>query len=229
MPKLFIVATPIGNLKDITLRAIETLRSVDLILCEDTRRAKKLLETYDIKTKLMSYHQHSTQSKVGEISELLREYDTALITDSGTPGICDPGNKLIAELVRENLNIEIVPIPGASAVTALASVSGCNTDSYTFLGFLPHKKGKETLLKFIAEANTPVIFFESPYRIFKTLERLKELLDPDRKIVLGRELTKLHETIYRGNTQQVIDLLKATSSKGEFVIMIDKKTKKTTL
>jgi 16S rRNA (cytidine1402-2'-O)-methyltransferase len=221
MAKLYIVATPIGNLKDITLRALEVLKEVDLILCEDTRVTRKLLEHYDIKTGIESYHQHSKISKINHIIDLLKQgKNLALVSDSGTPGISDPGNKLISTLVNEQVsNLEIVPISGSSAITALASISGFPMDKFLFMGFPPHKKGRQTMFKEIAESKYPVIIYESVHRITKTLRELKEFDDFD--IVIGRELTKKFETIYRGKISEIINKIEP---RGEFVIALWKKS-----
>ena len=216
MNKLYIVATPIGNLKDITIRALHILAEVDLILCEDTRMTKKLLNHYDIKTRVESYHQHSKLKKVNYIIDLLKQgKNLALVSDSGTPGISDPGNKLIEELKDIT---EIIPIPGPNAVATIASVSGFPMDKFVFLGFPPHKKARNKFFKEVAESKHPVILYESPYRILKTLKELSELKDFD--IVVGRELTKKFETIYRGKARNIIKQIKP---KGEFVIVISNK------
>jgi len=227
---LYIVATPIGNLKDITLRALDTLTQVDLILCEDTRQTQKLLNHYNIKTPTLSYHQHSKLTKTEQIIKLLKDgKNLALVTDAGTPGISDPGGRLIKEIVGANCrpsddlpqgdNSPIVPIPGPSALTCAASISGLPTDSFLFLGFLPTKKGRETLFKEIAVSKRTVAFYESTHRIEKTLESLKEHI-PNRQIVVCRELTKIYESIYRGTPSEVLEKLKKDSTKGEFVIII---------
>ncbi|MFZ5559266.1 MAG: 16S rRNA (cytidine(1402)-2'-O)-methyltransferase [Patescibacteria group bacterium] len=221
MPKLFIVATPIGNLKDISLRALHTLEEVDLILCEDTRVTKKLLDYYNIKTPVESYHQHSKIKKINYIIDLLKQgKNLALVSDSGTPGISDPGNKLIEILVIQLPKIEIIPIPGASAIATLASISGFPMDKFIFLGFPPHKKGRQKFFKEVAEYKYPVILYESPYRILKTLKELNNFGNFD--IVVGRELTKMFETIYRGEIKDVISQLEKSKIKGEFVIVIRK-------
>ncbi|MEK7653333.1 MAG: 16S rRNA (cytidine(1402)-2'-O)-methyltransferase [Patescibacteria group bacterium] len=219
--KLYVVATPIGNLGDITLRALAVLKSVDFIACEDTRISKKLLDHYGIATKMISYHQHSGAGKIGFLIDILKEgKKIALITDAGTPGISDPGNKLIAEVVEKlGDRYEIISIPGASAVAAALSVSGLPTDKFLFLGFLPHKKGRETIFKRILESNETIVFYESTHRIEKTLERLIKLM-PERKMVICRELTKKFETIYRGTAREILDALKKSSEKGEFVVII---------
>src|SRR3989344_765243 len=186
MPTLYIVATPIGNLEDITLRALRVLKEVDLILCEDTRVTKRLLEKYEIKTPTMSYHAQSKLSKVEKIFALLEEgKNLALVSDAGTPTISDPGCLLVSQIrqhfmSRSNLDIEevkIAPIPGPSAVLAALSISGFPSSEFLFLGFLPHKKGRETLFKEIAVSKRTVVFYESPHRIIKTLESLKHHLD----------------------------------------------------
>lgn len=221
MPSLFIVGTPIGNLKDISERALSTLSSVDIILCEDTRVTKKLLNTYKIKTDVLSYHQHSGQSKSKKIIELLEEgKNIALVTDAGTPGISDPGGMLVKELVEHfGDGLIISPIPGSCAAIVALSVSGFQADEFLFLGFPPHKKGRQTFFDKLLEMKTTVVFYESTHRIFKTLEEIESRM-PDRKLVVGRELTKMHETIYRGTASEVTEQLKSSSIKGEFVIVL---------
>jgi len=219
MSKLYIVATPIGNLKDITLRALHVLENVDLILCEDTRVTKKLLNHYSIETPVESYHQHSKISKVNKIINLLEQgKNLALVSDSGTPGISDPGNKLIEEI--KNI-AEIIPIPGPNAVATIASISGFPMDKFVFLGFPPHKKGRNKFFKEVAEYKYSVIIYESPHRIIKTLNELEKLGEFD--IGIGRELTKKFETIYRGKIKDIIKQLEKEKPKGEFVIVIKKK------
>ena len=217
MAKLYIIATPIGNLKDISIRALHVLEEVDLILCEDTRVSKKLLDYYNIKTLVESYHQHSNIKKLEYIKNLLKQgKNLALVSDSGTPGISDPGNKLISILVGESVsNLEIIPIPGPSAISAIASISGFPMDKFVFMGFPPHKKGRQKFFREVAEQKYPVIIYESPYRIIKTLKELNNFGDFD--IVVGRELTKMFETIYRGKISEIIDKIKP---KGEFAIAI---------
>jgi 16S rRNA (cytidine1402-2'-O)-methyltransferase len=227
--KLYIVATPLGNLGDITLRALEVLKSVPLIACEDTRVSQKLLSHYEIKTKMISYHQHSTASKVDFLLNKLEQVEEmAVITDAGTPGISDPGNLLVEAVVKKFGNAcEIIPIPGPSAIIALLSVSGLPTDSFLFLGFVPHKKGKETMLKRIIESKETIIFYESTHRIIKTLQKMKEMMplgaDNNRRMVVGRELTKKFETIYRGTINQVLEKLSMDITKGEFVVILEGK------
>ncbi len=221
---LYVVATPIGNLKDITLRALEVLRSVDLILTEDTRVAKKLLDHYGIKKPLLSYHQHSKLERINEIVQLLRSgKNLALISDAGTPGISDPGGKLIEKL-KENLKeIKIVPIPGPSAIVAAASVSGFPMDRFLFLGFCPKKKKRKKFFNEVLSSKYPVIFYESPHRLIKTLTELSsmaKILNLRVKIVIAKELTKKFETIFRGEIEKVIEQLQKEKIKGEFVLIV---------
>jgi len=218
---LYLVSTPIGNLSDITIRAINTLRESDYILCEDTRISKRLLDKYKINKPLISYFQHSKISKVNMIIELLREGKSlALISDAGTPGISDPGNKLIEQVLSQlGEQIEIVPIPGASAVITALSISGLPTDKFVFYGFLPHKKGKETILKEIIVSKYTSVFYESTHRIIKTLTKLNEL-GLEKHVVVCRELTKKFETVYRGKIDSVLEQLQNDKVKGEFVVII---------
>jgi len=209
MATLYIVATPIGNLEDITLRAIRILQEVDLILCEDTRVTGKLLQKYDIDTPRDSYHAHSQKSKVDKVIKLLEEgKDIALVSDAGTPTISDPG-VLLVQQVKEKFEDEVavIPIPGASALVAALSSSGISSAEFTFLGFLPHKKGRETLFKEIAETNRTVVFYESTHRIMKTLESLEEHLDDGRKVTIARELTKIHEEFLSGTPEELKKIL----------------------
>jgi 16S rRNA (cytidine1402-2'-O)-methyltransferase len=220
MGTLFIIATPIGNLKDITLRALETLKEVDVVLAEDTRVTKKLLVHYEIKTPLLSYHQHSKESVMEKALQLLFEgKDLALVSDAGTPGICDPGNELIAFLLKRNSEIQIVPIPGASAITTLLSIAGIGTDKFLFLGYPPHKKGRKKFFEEVVASKHPVLFYESPHRIMKSLKEM-EALDPKLFLVVGRELTKQFETIYRGSSKEIQKKLEENPIKGEFVLLV---------
>jgi len=225
MSKLYVVATPIGNLEDITLRALRALKEVDLILCEDTRVTKRLLERYEIHTPTMSYHAQSKLSKVEKIFALLEEgKNLALVSDAGTPTISDPGCLLVAQ-IREKFGdtIPIVPIPGPSAVLSALSVSGFPTSEFLFLGFLPHKKGRETLFKEIAASKRTVVFYESPHRILKTLESLKNHLHPKRRILVARELTKIYEEVFIGEPEQVITHFQNHPDRvrGEFVVAVE--------
>ena len=217
---LFVVGTPIGNLEDITLRAISTLQNVDLILAEDTRNSKKLLSAHNIDTKMMSYHEHSNEKETKRIISLLLDgKNLALISDAGTPTISDPGYGLIRDCIKKE--IKIIPIPGASAITTAMSVSGLPSDSFTFFGFLPKKKGRIKKIKELLNVDNTIILFESPFRLEKTLNQLKEYLG-NRSVVVGRELTKLYEEIIRGNLEDVIKYFSKSKVKGEIVIMIGK-------
>lgn len=217
--KLYIVATPIGNLKDITLHAIEILKMVDLILCEDTRVTRRLLEHYDIYKPTVSFHQHSSPAKIKEIiKQLTIGKNIALVTDAGTPGISDPGNLLVEKLVVDALPFAINPIPGPSALTAALSISGFPTDKFYFAGFPPHKNKRQKFFRELAGRGETVIFYESPHRIKKCLNELKIVLEPARKLVIGRELTKQFETIYRGTIEEILKM--NVPEKGEFVIVI---------
>lgn len=219
--KLYIVATPIGNLQDITFRAIETLKNVDFILCEDTRVTKNLLNHYEINRPLISYHQHTDERKVKEIIGLLEDgKNLALVTDAGTPGISDPGNLLIKSLVK-NMVSEIIPIPGASAVVSALSIAGFPTDKFVFMGFPPHKNKRQKFFKEVAAAEYTVVFYESGHRILKCLQELKENLEASRSVIVCRELTKKFETIYRGTVDQIIE--KMTDERGEFVVVVNQK------
>ena len=216
---LYIVATPIGNLEDITLRAIRILKEVDFILCEDTRVTKRLLEKYGIQTPTKSYHQHSRENKTQEILDfLVQGKNMALVTDAGTPGISDPGNKLIERIV--SIGIKFVPIPGPSALGAMISVAGIDMQNFFFMGFPPHKKGRETFFKKVAGENIPVVYYESTHRIAKNLDLLMKI-DNTKKIIVGKELTKMFEEIIRGNIMEILEYFKRYPEKikGEFVII----------
>jgi len=217
---LFIVATPIGNLGDITFRAVEILKSVDFILCEDTRETSKLLAHYKIEKPLISYHQHSKLQKLEQIKDLLAQgKNLALVSDAGTPGIFDPGNQLVEYIAKNLPDTKIVPIPGASAVISALSVSGFPTDKFLFLGFPPHKKGRNKYWQEVKGAGHTVAFYESKYRIIKSLEELKTAVG-DAEIVVCRELTKMFETVYRGSISEVLDEFKKTTPRGEYVVVV---------
>ena len=218
--KLFVVATPIGNLQDISFRAIETLKKVNCIFAEDTRTSKKLINHYDIDTKLYSYHDHSSEKEIARLLDILKDHkDVALISDAGTPTISDPGYSLIRQCINEG--IDIIPIPGASALTAAISVSGLPSDAFAFIGFLPTKKGRKKKISSLENLDMTIVLFESPHRLIKTLNQLKEALG-ERPIVVARELTKLYEEIIRGNFSSAIEFFEAKKIKGEIVIMIGK-------
>jgi len=230
MSVLRIVATPIGNLEDLTLRALRILKESAFVLCEDTRVTKKLLDHYQIKTPTISYHQHSGEIKAEKILALLRDgRDLALVTDAGTPGISDPGGKLVS-LVRSELGRQVLieSVPGVAALTAAVSITGAGFDRFLFLGFLPHKKGRQTMLKEIFSSLYPTIVYESKHRIIKLLEELTKM-SSDKKsplnVAVARELTKLHESFYQGSPAEILAELQkdANNLKGEFVVLINKK------
>ena len=213
------VGTPIGNLEDMTFRAVRILQSVQVIACEDTRVSKRLLDHYAIQKPLVACHEHSHEAAHARLIERLRTgASIAYISDAGTPGVNDPGGKLVAAAFAASIKVET--IPGPSALTAAISVCGFPMDEFVYLGFVPHKKGRETMFREIAARPTPSACFESTHRIEKTLAALAKVLDPGRVICVGRELTKLHETIYRGSIDEVQKALQATSTKGEFVVII---------
>lgn len=217
---LYIVATPIGNLEDITLRALRILKEVDLVACEDTRVTRKLLNHYTIATQAIVYHQHTKDDKIQKIiDQILEGKNVALVTDAGTPGVSDPGNILVAEAIAND--IVVLPIPGASALASIISIAGIDMQQFTFLGFPPHKKGRETYFKKVSASEIPVIFYESPHRVIKNLEMLAKF-STDKKIILGRELTKMFEEVVRGNIAEVLEYFEKNPSKikGEFVIVV---------
>jgi len=223
---LYIVATPIGNLEDITMRAVRTLKEADLIFCEDTRTTKKLLDHYKIVAETRSFYK---SGKRGDrkpepnfdyvLEELKNGKNIAFVTDAGTPGISDPGNRLVSKIVENG--IAVIPIPGASALTTLASISGIDLTKFVFLGFPPHKKGRETFFKEVAILKYPVIYYESPHRLIKNLE-LMQKLDIQKNIILGRELTKMFGEVVRGSVSEVLDYFEDNKDKarGEIAVII---------
>lgn len=223
MAILYVVATPIGNLGDITYRAVEILKTVGLIACEDTRHSKILLDKYQIKTPTVSYHQHSTINKIGYIINQLKSgKNVAIITDAGTPGISDPGSVLISEAVKNKIKVE--PIPGSSAIITALSASGLPGHSFLFLGFLPKKKGRQTLFRNLMKASQleiydSVVIYESPYHLVRTLQDL-QLVIGNKEVVVCRELTKKFEEIIRGQIHEVISHFQKQAPKGEFVIIM---------
>lgn len=223
MSELFIVSTPIGNLEDFSFRGVKTLKSVDFIVCEDTRHAKILLEKYEITDiPLLSFHARSSDKKAEEICEKLqRGKSGALISDAGTPGISDPGFKLIKVCLEKN--IKLVPIPGASAFLTLLSVSGFPIDKFYFGGFLPHKKGRQTILKNLKESDISNVFYESVHRFPRLLTELESFVGGTRKICVGRELTKFYEEIFRGTVLEAQAHFSEKNIKGEFVVLIGPK------
>jgi 16S rRNA (cytidine1402-2'-O)-methyltransferase len=252
MSTLYIVGTPIGNLEDISMRAIRILGEVDFVLCEDTRVTGVLLNRYGIRTKMISYHQHSDENKNRQILQLLGEGKSlALVSDAGTPGISDPGGRLVQDVIERFGNdgdVKIESVPGPSAVTAALSISGIATDKFIFLGFLPNKKGRQSFLDRIPETNDPIVIYESKHRIIKLLQELIHLnekstvynlklaeMDPyqrkknnlERKrqvssVVVCRELSKMHETVYRGDLDSIIKRIEENKDdqRGEFVVIV---------
>lgn len=239
MTHLYIIGTPIGNLEDVSIRAFRILKEADFVLCEDTRVTKRLLDYYNIKTPTISYHQHSRLSKVQRILKLLEEGNNlALVSDSGTPGISDPGGKLVDRIRREKgEEVKIECIPGPSAVTAALSISGMPADKFLFLGFPPHKKGRQKFLHRIMAEEYPVVVYESKHRIMKFLNELKTGLEENGEevktkqkettlVAVCRELSKIYETVYRGGIEEVVDQMDTEKKgnkedqKGEFVIII---------
>ena len=218
--KLYIVATPIGNLEDITLRALRILKEVATIACEDTRVTRKLLNHYNVTTHCVAYHQHSGADKTEQLVEkILAGEDMALVTDAGTPGVSDPGNILVEAAI--SAGIIVLPIPGASAIASMVSVAGIDMQQFTFLGFPPHKKGRETYFKKVAASEIPIIYYESPHRVLKNLEMLSKF-SIDKKIILGRELTKMFEQVLRGSIEDILKYFNdnPTKVKGEYVIIV---------
>jgi len=250
MGKIYMVATPIGNLADITMRAIDILSSVDLILAEDTRITRKLLDKYNIKTPLQSYHAHSShEKKLLILNKLMQGESIALVTDAGTPGISDPGNELLDFLYeqiphqvrddsrkhngnvippvrriggdRDPGSIQIIPIPGVSSLTAALSISGFKTGSFTFLGFWPKSTNKH-YLDIVKNAEFTVCYFDSPHRVLKNLYKLAEVVNKNRRVLVSRELTKIYETKYRGTISEVIKMLEEEKKlKGEIVVVVE--------
>ena len=220
---LYIVATPIGNLEDITLRAINILKNVDIIAAEDTRHTLKLLNHFEISKPLISYHRHNEDTKTEIlIKELINGKDIALVSDAGTPGICDPGEEIIKECIEQN--IEVIPIPGACAMINALICSGISTKEFIFIGFLPlNKKLRKEKLEEIQKANKTLILYEAPHKLESTLKDLKPILE-DRKIVLAREITKIHEEFIRGDIDFLIE--KSKEIKGEIVLIIEANNKK---
>ena len=219
--KLFIVPTPIGNLDDITYRAIETLKNVDLVLAEDTRKSKILFKKHAITTSLKSYHINNEHRVVDlYVASLVDGKKIALVSDAGTPSISDPGFLLIRESIKKN--IEIICLPGATALIPALIMSGLPSEKFVFEGFLPKKKGRDSRLKELAIEKRTVILYESPQRVRKTLEDLKEFFGSDRRISLSREISKIYEETYRGTIEDAIAHFSNKNPKGEFVICIDK-------
>jgi len=222
-PALYLVATPIGNLEDITLRAVRVLKEVDIIACEDTRQTQKLLNHYGITTRTVSYHEHNEMTRAAELVKEMQEgASIALVTDAGMPGISDPGFRLISLTIRHHL--PVVPIPGASAFLSALVASGLPTDSFRFSGFLPAKRGeRRAVLEAIRTSPRTQVFYEAPHRIVEALSDVVEVLGNNRHVVVAREVTKLHEEFLRGRAGEVLETLEARDGvKGEITLLIGK-------
>jgi 16S rRNA (cytidine1402-2'-O)-methyltransferase len=222
-PALYLVATPIGNLEDITLRALRVLKEVDLIACEDTRQTQKLLNHFAITTRTTSYHEHNEMTKSAElVKEMLEGASVALVTDAGMPGISDPGYRLITLAIRHH--VAVVPVPGASAFLAALVASGLPTDSFRFSGFLPAKRGeRRTVLESVKSSPRTQVFYEAPHRIVEAIEDVVEMMGEARHVVVAREVTKIHEEFLRGRAGEVLASLKLRAAvKGEITLLIGK-------
>lgn len=227
MSKLFLVPTPIGNLEDITFRAIKILKEADTILAEDTRKTLILLKHYEISTRMQSHHQFNEHKTLSQIIGRLQSGEViALVTDAGTPGISDPGYLLVRECIKNNIEVEC--LPGATAFVPALVNSGFPCDRFIFEGFLPVKKGRQTKLKQLAENELTAIFYESPHRLLKTLEQFAEYFGNERNVSVSRELTKLYEETQRGSLADIIAYYKDKTIKGEIVIILEGKTDKKT-
>lgn len=217
--KLYLVPTPIGNLEDITLRALNVLKSVDFILCEDTRTTRNLLKHYEIDKRCMAYHIFNEHEQLGHyINQIKACESVALVSDAGTPGISDPGFLIARECIANDIEVEC--LPGATAFVPALVQSGLPCSSFYFYGFLPHKKGKESLLKRVAEMEETVIFYESPHRLLKSLEKMSEIIGPDRKISISKELTKIYNYTFRGTIAEAVEFFGQKEVKGEFVMVL---------
>lgn len=215
---LYIVSTPIGNLEDITFRAVRTLKEVDCIAAEDTRHVRKLLDKYEIKTKVISYHSYSGSTKVDKLVDMMKEgQSVALVSDAGTPGISDPAYSLIKKSIEED--IKISPIPGASSLLAALVMSGKPMNQFLYLGFIPVKKGRQTLLKSLVDEKRTIVIFESPHRILKTLNDFLQYFG-DKEIAIAREITKIYEETLRMNISDAIKHFEEKKAKGEFVLIV---------
>lgn len=221
---LHVVPTPVGNLEDMTLRALRVLKEADLILAEDTRTSSVLLRHYDIHSPMQSYHKFNEHKAVEQLAERMKAGQRmALISDAGTPGISDPGFLLVRECVKNG--IEVQCLPGATAFVPALVASGLPCDRFTFEGFLPQKKGRQSRLKTLAAEERTMVFYESPYRVLKTLEQFREFFGGDRTVAVCREISKIHEQAVRGSIDEAIDHFRTTEPKGEFVIVVGARTK----
>lgn len=220
MSKLILIPTPIGNLGDITLRSIEAIKEVDVLLAEDTRQTAKLLRHLEIDKKMWAHHAHNEHKTTESIIERIKSGDKiGLVSDAGTPGISDPGFLLVRACIKAEVEVET--LPGATALVPALVGSGLPCDKFYFEGFLPHKKGRQTRLKFLAELPCTVVLYESPHRLVKTLEQIVEFMGGEREINVVRELTKMHETFHRGTVEEVLSYFKTHTAKGEIVIVLE--------
>ena len=220
MGKLYIVPTPIGNLEDITLRSLRILQEADLILAEDTRVSRKLLTHYHINKPVLAYHQYNEHKQLTNFLSIIEQHNTlALISDAGTPGISDPGFLLIRACLQNNIEVEC--LPGATAFVPALVNSGFSCDRFYFYGFLPHKKGRKTSIERLSILEETSILYESPFRLLKTLEQLKEIMGAERKVCISRELTKIYEENFRGTIAEAIAYFSAKTIKGEIVVVVE--------
>ena len=220
--KLYLIPTPIGNLEDITLRAIRLLKEVDIVLAEDTRQTKKLFAQYEISTPLYAYHTHNEHRKTEQIIELLQQNQSiALVSDAGTPGISDPGFLLVRACVNNNIEVEC--LPGPTALVAALVASGLPCDRFIFEGFLPQKKGRKTKLEQLSTENRTLLLYESPHRIMKLIDQIELYFGADRKFCIARELSKIHEEFLRGTAKEIKEQIGERKLKGEMVVVIEGK------
>jgi len=220
MGKLFLIPTPVGNLEDITFRAVRLLSETDLILAEDTRKTGILLKHYNISNKLSPFHQFNEHKALQNVVSLLKSsLQIALVTDAGTPGISDPGFLLVRECIKENIEVEC--LPGATAFVPALVLSGLPSDRFVFEGFLPHKKGRASKLEMLRDQKYTMIFYESPHRLVKTLEQLAEVFGPERRVSVSKEISKMHEETVRGPLSEVLGFFLQKLVKGEFVIVLE--------
>lgn len=225
MSKLYVIPTPIGNLEDITFRAVRLLKEVDAVLAEDTRTSKKLFQHYEIDNKLIPYHLNNEHKVVERlVNELQNGIVYGLISDAGTPGISDPGYLLIRECIQNDIEVEC--LPGATAFVPALVASGLPCEKFSYEGFLPHKKGRQTKIQQIADSEKTVVLYESPHRLLKALQQFSEVLSEDRKLAVCRELSKKFEEVVRGTTAELIEHFTTHPVKGEFVIVVEGKSKK---
>lgn len=217
--RIYVIGTPIGNLEDLSFRALRVLKEVCCVICEDTRHTRKLLSAYELSLPTVSLHQHSSEAHIDRLLDRIEtEGAFAYVTDAGTPGISDPGAFLVAKARARH--IPITPIPGPSAVTTLLSVSGFGSDRFFFAGFPPHKKGREKFFSDLAEQQTPIVLFESKYRLQKTLDALLNVFGPERRLLVGRELTKMHEELQEFQLHDAVKFFASHEPRGEFVLVI---------